>query len=403
MKSSSRDTHNVRRTSWRRLLPYAIPFLLGAVLSAGVGLCLWRFHYGLTDAAALSSTSESAALRGANAELETLLEAAGPEHFSRYLSPAMKELHEMVMGPDEAIDLARANLLVASEIPEFRGLDIGKALSEIDDIAQRVRQETERCRRMFDEHPERFFNRYEAYQINILGTMLRDDIKIRYKEGKLDHGDPRVLFLNGLLEQREGTCVSMPLLYLVVGLRLGYPLHGVVVADHTFCRWDDGKYRQNIEATGAGFGGPDKEYLRDMGATDEQVRQSIWMKNLTRKQMIGQFLFNRATYWAEKSRLVRAQVDLTRALKTSGNDPYITIFLTNVDRLAARGLPQAKTREPPLVYRNEGARSMVPGVPPVPLPAVPGAQRLGPAAMPTTPPPPPVNRQPVVAPRQPSR
>jgi hypothetical protein len=135
MKSSSRDTHNVRRTSWRRLLPYAIPFLLGAVLSAGVGLCLWRFHYGLTDAAALSSTSESAALRGANAELETLLEAAGPEHFSRYLSPAMKELHEMVMGPDEAIDLARANLLVASEIPEFRGLDIGKALSEIDDIA----------------------------------------------------------------------------------------------------------------------------------------------------------------------------------------------------------------------------------------------------------------------------
>jgi hypothetical protein len=70
---------------------YVIPFLLGVALSAGVGVYLWRSRPAPLDSAAPSSRSESsglAALRGANAELETLLEAAGPEHFSRYLSPA---------------------------------------------------------------------------------------------------------------------------------------------------------------------------------------------------------------------------------------------------------------------------------------------------------------------------
>jgi regulator of sirC expression with transglutaminase-like and TPR domain len=292
------------------------------------------------------------ALRAANDDLENLLEAAGPAYFARYVSPAIKEIKGMLAGPDEAIDLARANLLVASEIPEFQDLNVDKVLAEIDAITDTVRRETERCRYMFDQHPEKFFGHVEAYRMNILGIVIRDDLKIRYKEGKLDYGDPRVLFLNGLLEQREGTCVSMPTLYLVVGLRLGYPLHGVIVGDHTFLRWDDGSYRQNIEATGAGFGGPDEEYIRDMGATPAQLKNSCWMKNLSRKQVIGSFLQIRSVYWMRKGRLVRARVDLARAAQTVGDDPYIVSNIRQVDGLLARYSQPEGSQEPPLVYRN---------------------------------------------------
>jgi len=126
---------------------------MGFGLSSGAGLCLYVQYVpgaGFTASSSKREIAELAALRAANEELEDLLAGAGPEHFSRYLSPAMRELHKMVIGPDEAIDLARANLLVASEIPEFKGLDIEKVLAEIDGIADTVRKETVRCRYMFD-------------------------------------------------------------------------------------------------------------------------------------------------------------------------------------------------------------------------------------------------------------
>jgi len=344
---------------------YALAFLMGFGLASGAGLCLYVKYIpgaGFTASSSKREIAELAALRAANEELEGLLADAGTEHFSRYLSPAMEELHKMVIGPDEAIDLARANLLVASEIPEFRGLDIEKVLAEIDGIVDTVRKETARCRFMFEQHPEKFFNRFEAYQISILGSVLRDDVKIRYKEGKLDHRDPGVLFLNGLLERREGTCVSMPILYLVVGLRLGYPLHGVVVTDHTFCRWDDGKWRQNIEATGAGFGGPDEEYIRDMGATEAQLKSSHWMQNLTPKQMIGLFIHTRSAYWAKRGLWVRTRVDLARAATTIGDDPFVIANIRLVEGILARRSRRVEFEEPPLVYPMvpSGVRGGVP-------------------------------------------
>jgi hypothetical protein len=79
-----------------------------------------------------ADTTEPTALRASNGELERLLEATGPEGYGRYLSPAMKELRKMAAGPEEAIDLARANLLVASEVPEFSGLDIDKVQAEAE-------------------------------------------------------------------------------------------------------------------------------------------------------------------------------------------------------------------------------------------------------------------------------
>jgi len=371
--------HRWERLSLRGLfVRYALPFLLGAGLAGGAGLYLQGTHVsdaGSTTSSSRHETAEVAALRATNEELEDLLAGAGPEYFSRYLSPAMKELHKMVIGPDEAIDLARANLLVASEIPEFKGLDIEKTLAKIDAIADTVRKETVRCRFMFEQHPEKFFNRFEAYQINILGIVIRDDLQIRYKEGKLDHRDPRVLFLNGLLERQEGTCVSMPILYLVVGLRLGYPLHGVTVGDHTFCRWDDGRYRQNIEATSGGFGGPDEEYIRDMGATEAQLKNSHWMQNLTPKQMIGLFLHARAAYWARRGLWVRTRVDLARAATTIGDDPFVIANIRQVEGILARHARRPEFEEPPMVYRRAPSGVRVISPPPYDLtrPVVPGA------------------------------
>ncbi len=60
-------------------------------------------------------------------------------------------------------------------------------------------------------------------------------------------------FLHGIIEGRGGTCASLPVLYVAVGRRLGYPLQLVTTAHHLFARWDDPRgERFNIEISNAG-------------------------------------------------------------------------------------------------------------------------------------------------------
>ncbi len=47
---------------------------------------------------------------------------------------------------------------------------------------------------------------------------------MEFNEGPYNASDSRFLFIHGLLTGFGGTCVSMPILYLAIARRLGYPL-----------------------------------------------------------------------------------------------------------------------------------------------------------------------------------
>ena len=47
------------------------------------------------------------------------------------------------------------------------------------------------------------------------------------------------LFIHGIIDGPGGTCASMPVLYVAVGRRLGYPLKLVEARGHLLLRWDD--------------------------------------------------------------------------------------------------------------------------------------------------------------------
>ena len=44
--------------------------------------------------------------------------------------------------------------------------------------------------------------------------------------------DPYDLFLHSVMDRRQGYCLSLSVLYLSIGERLGLPLYGVVVPGH---------------------------------------------------------------------------------------------------------------------------------------------------------------------------
>ncbi len=97
------------------------------------------------------------------------------------------------------------------------------------------------------------------------------------------------LFLHSVLDRKRGYCLSLSILYLSIGERLGLALHGVVVPGHFFVRYDDGRVRFNIETTSGGKFASDDHYLEKFKVPDGD---NIYMINLTKRQSLGCFFNN---------------------------------------------------------------------------------------------------------------
>jgi regulator of sirC expression with transglutaminase-like and TPR domain len=121
----------------------------------------------------------------------------------------------MVELPDQAIDLASAALLIAAE--EYPQLVIESYLRRLDLLAERVRD------RLSDETAP--------------VLVLQDLSRVLFTEegfhgNQEDYYDPRNLFLNDVLDRRIGIPITLSILYLEVGWRLGLPLEGINFPAH---------------------------------------------------------------------------------------------------------------------------------------------------------------------------
>ena len=103
--------------------------------------------------------------------------------------------------------------------------------------------------------------------------------------------------MNGLTEgEHKGTCASLPVLYVAIGRRLGYPLKLVECKEHLFVRWEDKKERFNIEGTNRGLNCyPDREYLEwPWPISKEELETGMYMTALTPGRELAVFLELRA-------------------------------------------------------------------------------------------------------------
>jgi hypothetical protein len=121
---------------------------------------------------------------------------------------------------------------------------------------------------------------------------------VPHLEGYAPYHDCRNIFINGLIEQRMGTCANMAALYVAVARRLGYPLYLVRSKGHFFARWDDGKERFNCEGTNRGMVEPyrrtDEHYRKWMGGvSDEEMRDGYYLRNMTPNALLAEFVFMR--------------------------------------------------------------------------------------------------------------
>lgn len=135
------------------------------------------------------------------------------------------QFRRLLNQPDEAIDLAEGALLIAKSVhPE---LDVGAQLARVDGLAQTLRQRLDASHAL----PER---------ILALNRFLFDELK--FGPNAEDYYDPRNSFLNEVLERRVGIPITLCVLYMEIGRRVGIPLHGVSFPGHFLvkCPLDEG-------------------------------------------------------------------------------------------------------------------------------------------------------------------
>jgi len=122
---------------------------------------------------------------------------------------------QIVAAPEEEIDLAEAALVVAAH--EYPGLDVLAYRTRLDGLADALRR---RLRR--DIGP--------TDTLIALNRYLFDEIGFR---GNVDdYYDPRNSYLNEVLDRRLGIPITLSLIHVEVGRRIGLALHGVSFPGH---------------------------------------------------------------------------------------------------------------------------------------------------------------------------
>jgi len=203
------------------------------------------------------------------------------------------------------VEIGLLNLRCATGLPGTDTMDVETAVTELDRMARGVKTETVGHSRKFQANPKEF-NGSEAYfRMLCLVTVLQQDFRVRYSpnrakpsDGAIEpnetfFADSRDIFLHGLLgTKRTGTCASLPVLYVAVGRRLGYPLKLVAAKNHLFVRWENERERLNIEATTQGLTTFDDDYYRrwPFPMTPEEERTERYLTSLTPAEELSVFL-----------------------------------------------------------------------------------------------------------------
>jgi len=135
------------------------------------------------------------------------------------LTPAPDRFAELMAREEPAIDLARACLLIAQDA--YPGLDVEGYLGEIERLAARLRGRLAEA----DDAEER---------IAALGEFLFADLG--YTGNADNYYDPRNSYLNEVLDRRTGIPLTLSVLYMEIGRRIGLPLEGVSFPGHFLVR-----------------------------------------------------------------------------------------------------------------------------------------------------------------------
>ncbi len=196
-------------------------------------------------------------------------------------------LRQIVSGPDEDISLAEAALLIAGH--GYPDLNVAAYLARIEELAHMLR-----VRIAEDESvPGR---------IGALNQFLFGDLG--FAANSEDYYDPRNSFLNEVLERRTGIPITLSVIYMELGRKIGLPLQGVSFPGHFLvkCAVPEGAVVLDPYSGGISLGFKDlQKRLRDVrGGEVSRAIVAELLVSASNKEIIVRLLRNlKAIYLRE--------------------------------------------------------------------------------------------------------
>jgi len=135
------------------------------------------------------------------------------------MGAALEPFAKLIARDDARIDLARACLLIAEDA--YPGLDVERYMAEIERMAMRVRGQLPReCG--------------AEERVVALNQFLYGELG--YWGNTDDYYDPRNSYLNEVIERKTGIPITLSILYMELGRRIGLPLEGISFPGHFLVR-----------------------------------------------------------------------------------------------------------------------------------------------------------------------
>ncbi len=219
-------------------------------------------------------------------------EMSAPAHTARH------QLRAELAKPDDEIDLARAALLVAME--EYPQLPVERYLGRLDLLALEVKDRLDG----------------ETAPPLVLESLVDHLGRVRGFAGNREaYYDPRNSFLNDVLDRKLGIPLTLGIVTLEVGWRLGLPLVGVNFPGHFLVRYQGEAVPMLLDPFyGSVSFQEDAQGLLDRVYGGAVPMQPRFLREASRRDMLVRLLTNLKAIYLKVNQLPRALAAIERIL-----------------------------------------------------------------------------------------
>lgn len=210
------------------------------------------------------------------------------------MNAVAERFSEIVSGPDEDINLAEAALLIASD--DYRDLDVAAYLARLDAMAatlkRRLRPDISAADRIVA------LNRFLFVEQGFSGNAA-------------DYYDPRNSFLNKVLDRKRGIPITLGIVYMEIGRRIGLPVHGVAFPAHFLvkCQLHDGTVVLDPYAKGMSLSLDDlQERLKALqnGVEPPKSAVAVMLAAASNKEILVRLLRNLKGIYSQRKEWLKA-------------------------------------------------------------------------------------------------
>jgi len=196
---------------------------------------------------------------------------------------------EMVSRPPEQIDLAAAALLIA--LDEYPELNVSEYLERIDLLAERTSAQ------LHSDAAERPMEAIESINYQLF------EIE-GFRGNQEDYYDPRNSFLSDVLDRKTGIPITLSVLYMEVGRRIGLKVEGVGMPGHFIVKCKHNGAEIFIDAFERGeilLEEACEQKLTQLHGKDFQFNRSC-LDAVNHSQILTRMLHNlKAIYWNQQN------------------------------------------------------------------------------------------------------